>query len=272
MFLNNSKLQKTLRTAVLVSFCTALFFTFTLSSYAQISGYQGKRFLIGFSLPMSAGYDLKSENFYYATPKGAAQLKDISWFYYRVKPTVYLEYVVNRKSSFQVFSRFMSSKIDIKPIGIKNSVYYPTDRMNVNSIAMGLKYKLFIGANINPIGHYFAISIEYITSTYDSEGVKFYTDDYKKAYTMNKEVAGSFVPSISLGNQSPLGSHLLLDIGLETGLPIATIINNAQSFIPLLDDLELYYVEYQDWAKVNVGNHLFRSYIVSFKIGITILP
>ena len=150
------------KTIGLFSIVLGIQFLISHPASAQAPGFLGKRLIIGIEAPMIVGYDLKKSEYQYYSLRENGEMKrlelDYSDFYFRIKTTVYLEYVLNRKTSIQAFGRLFSSKVDITTfseyINNKKIDFYPNDRANTQTTSFGLKYKIFRKESLNPVGKY----------------------------------------------------------------------------------------------------------------------
>lgn len=252
---------------------------------AQAPGYLGKRFLIGIELPMVAGIDIKRDNFSYLEEDKNGNFskvsKDYFFLYYKVKPTVNLEYVLNRKSSIQVFGRFFSSKIDISPfydtVGTEIQQFYPIDRAKAKTTSFGLKYKIFTGDGLSPVGKYISFGAEYASNKFEFQDKHFINNEgYQLIYREPQStVSRTLVLTFGFGSQYPLGKSLIFNVGGELGLPLSIFSN--YDFLYALDPSYLFDPDSEtppseEWAKPNSKNNFFRSYIFNITVGLALIP
>ena len=250
-----------------------LILTVSTGSYGQAPGFMGKRFLIGFEAPMIAGFDFfdRSNDYTYYEVTSKNELKpidhDYSKFYYKVKPTLSLEYVFNRKSSVQVFGRFFKSKNDITNYytEIAGSTYnfYPKGRVAIQSNSFGLKYKLIRGSGINPVGKYYTFGLERVFSKYLLDDDHFAAKtDFNEVIFQNPAVTktSTWAFTFGFGSQQPLSKNLLFIFGAEIGMPFSWFTKISGSGIDT------------DWAENNRKTNYSRSYLFNINIGLALMP
>lgn len=223
---------------------------------------------------MVAGLDTKADNYQYYEIQSDGYLdyteKDYFFLYYKIKPTVNVEFVLNRKSSIQAFGRFFSSRIDITSftdtVGtgsglVDRTTFYPTDRAKAKSMSFGLKYRLFTNSALNPVGKYISFGLEYASNKFEFEEGQFYAE-FNKLISRNpqNERVSTLVPTFGFGTQQSLGNSLILNIGAEFGLPFSILKSKEP------------YPSSEDWAKANAKNNFFRSYIFNITFGLAFMP
>jgi hypothetical protein len=247
------------------------------SVFAQAPGFLGKRFFIGIEAPMFASPGLlrgQSQTYYSYSNTGQLQSIENKYgkFEFRIKPTLTLEYVLNRKTSFQGFIRFYTLSTDVSAYQdtiheygeVKSVTFYPTERVQMNATSFGGKFKFFGKSHINPVGAYFSIGLEYSIQNFKysennfqgstgSRGVFTRNPYYKKS--SNLIVTGGF------GNQYALSNNLLLNLGLDFGLPLT----NYWSVNKNGDDLE-------NFTDRTSAKPISRFYLVNINIGLSLAP
>jgi hypothetical protein len=256
-----------------ISFVILIIFTTIIggTSHAQAPGYMGKRFLVGIEVPMVAGLDFSKENFDYRTYNADGTYDYLSGATYselfiRYKPSVTLEFVLNRKSSLQVFAQYSSAKTDIGDFTEESNgnlnTFYPSGRVPANTIAYGLRYKKFKKSGLNPVGKYFSFGLEYATTTFVVEEGIFTSYNFNGVITSipSNLTASTFIPTFGFGTQTPMGSNLLFNLGLNFGLPFSQF--TSKNDLPSSDE----------WAESNIRNNNWKSSLVNIVIGLSFLP
>ena len=262
-----------------------LFFSTGFNATAQAPGYLGKRFLIGIEAPMIGGYDLRKNNFEYMVEnsKGSYRLENKDFFplYFKIKPTINVEFVLNRKTSIQAFGRFFSSKIDITPfydtVGTENQKFYPIDRAKAKTVSFGLKYKIFTGDGLSPVGKYISFGAEYASNSFEFKDDHFINDHGYEAISREPQSTNSrtLVFTFGFGTQYPVGKNLIFNLGGELGLPLSVF--GGLDFLNYWGDPEAIFEDPDtptsvEWAKLNSKNNFFRSYLFNITVGLSLLP
>ena len=261
-----------IETLGLFSIVLGIQFLISHPASAQAPGFLGKRLIIGIEAPMIAGYDLRKSDFQYYTLTDNGNLNEIeldySDFYFRIKPTVYLEYVLNRKTSLQAFGRFFSAKVDITPfsnyVNFNEVTFYPTDRAKSQTTSFGLKYKVFRKESLSPVGKYMSFGLEYATTKFEFLDDQFtgYTDNNTVVYSVPSVAESStIIPTIGWGSQRPFGNLFLFSFGMELGIPFS-IIDFSDTYNPSSDE----------WANQNSKNNFWRSYAFNITFGLALIP
>jgi hypothetical protein len=183
--------------------------------------------------------------------------------------------VLNRKNSIQAYGRFFSSKIDITEFTDfekstnENTSFYPDGRAKAKTMAFGMKYRIFTGDGLSPVGKYLSFGAEYASNKFDFKDTKFLTYDRFNKTIYNEpinEAVSTLILTFGFGTQYPLGKSIMFNLGGEAGLPFSLLWSN-----PFGDGG---YAEppSEDWVKVNSKNHFFRSYIFNITVGLALIP
>lgn len=254
-----------------------LLFITSNSILAQAPGLLGKRLFIGVETPMFANPGIlrsETQNYYYYDNSG--QLKTVSdkygKFEFRIKPTVTLEYILNRKTSFQGFVRFygLSTDTDVYQDTIheygeaKQVTFYPTERVKMNATSFGGKFKFFGKNHINPVGAYLSVGMEYSIQTFK------YSENNFQGYAGSRGVisrnpyykkSSNLILTAGFGNQYAISHKVLLNLGLDFGVPLT----NFWSVDKTATDLE----NYTDRTS---SKPISRFYLINIVLGLSLAP
>jgi hypothetical protein len=257
------------------SFFILFLLVFANYSHAQAPGLTGKRFLIGVEVPMIVNGIFSSDNSYryydYSTSKGlSVTSEETDGLAFRIKPTLTLEYILNRKTSFQAVVRYFNPSVNLSTFadtvitgGVSSQVYFnPTEKAKMRHIVVGGKFKFFGGSNINPLGFYGYVGAEYYMQSIkfaennfialDNNGAPIY-----KNPTQTK--SSNLLVTFGFGRQYTYGSKVLMNLGLDVGLPIT---NTGYS------KLEYNAINYTD----KKSNQEVWNYAFNVNIGFSIAP
>lgn len=247
---------------------------------SQVSGFLGKRFIIGVEVPAMVKFSLNpgifdSDDFsygYYAESDGdyvsTKKYKELSIVY---RPTIKLEYVMSRKTSIEGIFRFFSPRVE-SPDFSENyrigsttftRIYVPIERVKMNTTSFGLRFKWYAGDAISPIGIYQAIGMEYSQMKFAFEDNSFSAIKnngsakevlYKNPSPDNESI---FIFTYGVGKQHALNHSLLLNFGLEFGIPFA---------FPSLDST----VEESEWTPKTSGLSLRKHSLINIVLGLSL--
>lgn len=245
-------------------------------TFGQAPGFMGKRLLIGAEAPMIVSFPGISlfqlgaeDNYQYVRTDEAGETYletvEAGGVKFNIKPSIYVEYVLNRKSSLQLMARMFNSKQDVTGYlledGNSTYQYYPTDQVKTQSISIGLKYKKFKDSGINPVGKYFSVGLEYSTMKFLIDDILFLSglpDD--PGQPLNSK-SSTLIPTFGLGTSQPLSSSLLLNFGVEFGLPLTMILTKKDESV--MSDT---------WADRNAIGTYRSHYLFNITIGLAFLP
>jgi len=267
--INAPKITK-LKTNILIHIVFVFLIFSSLKISAQAPGYMGKRLLIGLEAPLIAGYDRKSDDFSYKEIKSDGSSEyvrhEYSQLYFRIKPSLTIEYVLNRKSSFQLFGQYSSSKVDVysfsDTVNSNRVTFYPSSRVKANTTSFGLRYKLFKKSGLNPVGRYVMFGIEYASTKFKVEDEQFSSGSYHEVVYRAPigDKASTIIPTFGFGTQQPVGQDLILNFGMNFGIPFSTFKDFSSN------------PKSEDWAESNIPNNNWKSSLVNLVIGIAFLP
>ena len=153
-----------------ITFILTLLIVISATCFAQPAGLQGKRFIIGLEVATGPSFtflnDYRYLDYYNSTGNTVWQ-EEPSPFGFVIKPTLYLEYILTRKSSLQVLGRYFTRKVDVESYAGPTSqnstlvTYHPTERTKATFISGGLRYKFYVNDALAPIGTYQTVALEY---------------------------------------------------------------------------------------------------------------
>jgi hypothetical protein len=142
--------------------------------------------------------------------------------------------VIRRKSSLEAIIRIFNPKVDAPNLisnvrntngDIENRYYVPKDRVKMKTMSFGLRYKWYAGDAISPIGIYQMFGLEYSRAKFEFEDDSF--SWYKgnlpnrgpKYKNPDPNTSSIVIVSYGFGKQYALGNTLLMNLGIELGLP-----------------------------------------------------
>lgn len=274
LLLNISKKEwnKSVFTAFMVSL-----FIIPLNLNAQAPGFLGKRFMIGVEASTFANPGLFQEKMPYYTLSSNGNIQTdydkYSTFNFRIKPSVNIEYVFNRKTSLQAFVKYYSKSVDAETYRDTIHEYgeavltdfYPTERVKMNAISFGGKFKFFGRNHINPVGSYWSVGMEYVLQTLA------YSDDNFQAYAISKggvfnrnpyaSKSSNLILTTGFGKQYAVSHKLLMNLGLEVGLPLT----NYWSVDKNSQDPKAY-------PDRTTANDILGAYIININLGLALIP
>ena len=150
---------------------------------------------------------------------------------FRIKPTLTLEYILNRKTSFQGVIRYFNPSVNlvgfsesVTSSGVSSELFFsPTEKTKMRNIVIGGKFKFFGSSNINPVGFYWYFGAEYYIQSMQFSEENFISIDnlgnpiYKNPYQTK---SSNLVATTGFGRQYSFGKKLLMNLGLDLALPI----------------------------------------------------
>ncbi len=241
-------------------------FSFILTSISSVfaQGYIGKRFAIGFELPLNMGI-ISQQNFTYKSPDEYGDLQtvpmDIEKWYLNARPSINLELILNRKSSIQAIYRYFTDVIDVGGFQHQQEQYYSNSKSRMNSQGYGLKYRHWRRDGLSPLGKYLSFGVEYITSNVTVQDRQFHSK-YGHTYTPDTKTS-HFGGSFGFGTQYSLSPKTVFNFGVEVGIGY----NLANS-----GDSQSGQALAEEWAKKNSKTSLSRAYIINVILGISLFP
>lgn len=259
-----------------ITLVIALFLGAHLSSFTQPAGFQGKRFIIGLEAPSGLTFSLNQDDYSYATEdfkNGYLNFEADSYspVGYVIKPTLYLEYILNRKSSLQVYGRFFTRKVDVTSFQAVDPItnnylvsYHPTERTKASFISGGLRYKWFKHEGLNPIGTYRTIAIEYNMMKYQFSDQNFvnYNENSDQYTYLNPEQSSTSEISVlyGMGVQRAISNSVLMNIGVELGFVAANIQPKS------------YQSDSKNYAFINGNSQIWKNTIFNVVFGFALAP
>ncbi|UTW65045.1 hypothetical protein KFE94_10165 [bacterium SCSIO 12643] len=259
-----------------VAFTIGLF-SITLHVNAQAPGFLGKRFMIGLEASTFANPGLFQEKEPYYTISSSGNIQTdydkYSTFNFRIKPSLNIEYVLNRKTSIQAFVKYYSKAVDaeiyrdtIHEYGEAVFVdFYPTERIKMNAISFGGKFKFFGRDHINPVGSYWSVGMEYVLQTlaYSDQNFQAYASSKGGVFSRNPYASKSsnLIFTTGFGKQYAVSHKLLMNLGLELGVPLT----NYWSIDKNSQDPKAY-------PDRTTANDILGAYILNINIGLSLIP
>ena len=239
-----------------------------LSSTSLFSqGYHGKRLGIGLDVATNMGINLENDFFIYKTIDPSGELVDadipLKDFYINLRPSINLEYILNRKNSIQFAYSFFSKVSDITGFQLNNKTYYPNDRSRINNQAFGIKYRHWRRDGLSPLGKYISFGADLVTSNIIVNDQQFQS---KFGLTVTPTVTNStmFIPKLGFGAQHGLSQKIVFNFGIEMGVIPP---NFWRTTSINLDSPQL---SITDWAKENNKFHRSRWYVINVILGVSI--
>lgn len=256
--LKNKRMQSFSKWAI------ALTIVLTNAGTVSAQGYIGKKFAIGFELPMNMGINSQS-SFTYKTPDKFGELQDVEidpekW-YFNARPSINLELILNRKSSIQILYRYFTDVIDVSDFIYQGERYYPNAKSRMNSQGMGLKYRFWRRDGLSPLGKYLSFGVEYIASNVTVQDRQFHSI-LGKTYSPDTKT-NHFGGSFGFGTQYSLSPKTVFNFGIELGLGYSIADNGDALAFNLTAD---------EWAKINSKTSINRAYIINVVMGISLFP
>ncbi|MCX6297054.1 MAG: hypothetical protein NTX97_13535 [Bacteroidetes bacterium] len=258
---------------------TFLFFI-TVYSNAQIAGYMGKRFSIGYS------------NYFMVSAIGPTA-NAISPSGNRGVNTTHclnLEYTIKNRTNFCLSLQNSNTGVDPGDLGVQkinsfdNSYAYydyryapkPYKPMNVNSYNVGLGFKFFQSGSLAPIGKYKKLELLLMFNHFTYQNTAFTYYDFNSS-TNASGVIGTgdyhfktFALTYTIGRSRVLFDRIVIDYGFRFGfVPAgvwavltadgATLIETPNSTVT------------EQRFKYDVNTRLFKYQLVNFHIGLSFL-
>lgn len=253
---------------------------------AQVSGYMGKRLMVGYSnyfMPALIG------------PSANAKSSSGS-FGVNTTHSFNLEFVTKSRTVF--CASFQKSTTGMYPSELQETVYdgissyysyvyeyepVPYRPMQINSTNIAAGFKFFQAGSLAPVGKYKKLEVLMMLNklTYSATEFRYY-DNYtlqfekKKLGTGNYNV-NSFAITYTMGRSRVLFDRMVIDHGLRIGVaPIAVFkaFSDAGFFTT---DASVYYESVLNNAKIekalkdDVQKRLFRFQAINYHIGISFL-
>lgn len=258
-----------------------LFLFSALLSNAQVSGYMGKRFSIGYS-----NYFMLSA----IGPTANAENADFGTIGVNSTHCLDLEYIVKSRTNFCL--SLQTSKTGVDPGEISyysydpinyNSYYYtykydvkPYKPMQVRSINLGLGFKFFQSGSLSPIGKYKKVELLLMFNhlTYKKNGFSYYDSGYNRIATFGSGdyQYSTFAITYAIGRSRVLFDKIVLDGGIRFGVMPAgfwAYLNQDGDFFDTSSSSGTFYAETQ--FKYDVNMRLFRCQLFNFHVGLSFL-
>jgi hypothetical protein len=244
---------------------------------AQISGYQGKRFSIGYG--GNIGYAMFNRNSsgssLFATSETDFPEKLFS-FNYKHQAQMELVLSNNRvlgiqgsygKTQFKAFDK----GDDYDYYYVYNGSTYSTSKSlgkdmygNMKILTFGLYLKNF-SANTAPIGKYWGYKLAMLRYSADLSGLKM-PADFPSIKTLDQDYHTSAVFSITKGTSRVYFNRILVDTGFEFGLPFV---------IPSISSLDwstpTSTVTMDDKITKRMNNRLWGNFLVNVNVNVSLL-
>jgi hypothetical protein len=229
---------------------------------AQVSGYQGKRFVLNYN------------QFFMSALTGPNQNGESGFGSFNLHHRVGFDYVLSRSLSLGLDYHFFNTCFDLPNASVSyfDPVYgYQTANLvgegclgysSVSGIGIHLK-KYFVN-NIAPLGNYFEFEILnfFQDVTWDKAKLQSHNPDLVY-YIPNRSPYSSIALSVSYGKKSIFFNRLVLDYGMQSGL-VFNGFTSALSFSDQNDDLNTYL---ENAAKAR----LFSHFIFNIHLGVGVL-
>ncbi len=254
---------------------TLLFYSFAVA--AQVPGYIGKRFSIGYS-----NYLFPSLFF------PSAKTTEPFTLGLNTTHCINLNYVIKNRTSFCFEIQTNKTGLSIKEIQtyyalssgntlLGNVIYQTKDKlpMQMNSINFSIGFKFFNRGFIAPLGKYWKLEFLLIASKVRYEKNSFYygaiTPDNLIVTPIGLGVYNykSFAVAYTIGRQRIFKDVLIIDTGIRFGLVPEPIIEEVISSV--FDGSSNAVWSMEDQVKSDVKFRLFTQQLISFHIGIGFL-
>src|ERR1043165_1478960 len=188
-----------------------IFLLLSVSSYAQVPGYMGKRFIVGYGVNMLPSFSptIKSYN-------GGVNLSHI----------VSLEYGIKNRTAFCLsYQRFRTGMYDLNDIQTPNYTYeyVPAGKgpMPITSNGFGMAFKFFHRGMFAPVGKYRKLGclLMFNKMTYEKDKFRYYEGTLKyQTLGAGEYSAVNFAVTYELGFQRVISDRFVFDSGLRLGL------------------------------------------------------
>jgi hypothetical protein len=262
-----------------------IFFIFILTSCcltAQVPGYMGKRFSIGYS-----NYFMLS----LLRPSANAHNAGIS-LGINTTHCLNLEYAIQRRVNF-CFS-LQRGKTGMDPGGLNYSqkdiyngstyTYFyggnPYKPMQIRSINIGFGAKVFQKGTLAPIGKYKKVELLWTVNhlTYNNTAFTAYNGSIAQTATIGSGdyVYNNIALAFTMGRSTVLFDKIVLDYGVRFGLfPSSDLRSLAPDILDFrpgnFRSSSSRYIYYEGYFRTDVNNRLFRSQLFNFHIGLSFL-
>jgi hypothetical protein len=248
-----------------------LLITIAFSSNAQIAGYMGKRFAIGYS------------NYFFPGIKGPgpneAELSDEQSPCFNTAHCLNLEYGIKQRTNMCLSIQYL--KTGIAYLHSYGDYPYPNDvryggnssiPAQLRSINVGIGFKFFKKGFVAPVGGYRKIEILLLSEkvTYDKNHFfKENSSGYQSQETPYVAGTGEYdykniAFSYTIGKQHMLSNILVLDYGIRFGVIPGGIFAMSLEDDSFNSSMESLYRE-KAWARI------YRQQLINFHIGINFL-
>jgi hypothetical protein len=258
------------------------FFVFILSitSIAQVPGYLGKRFSIGYSsyffpriaaLSSSIGFidgDIPTERSFNSTH------------------CLDMDYAIGTRISFCLSGQF--SKVELLKYGsdlyvqhgttYTNVVYLPPHKqdMQLNTVNISVGFKFFRSRYLNPVGRYRKWEVILIMNKLEMEKNGFYytMNNQSKPYPLSivDEQFQSIVIAYTIGKQRVLFNKIVLDYGIRFGINYSYVFSDLNIVKELVEwDNFDYDASLAGKLKSQANGRTFGAQLVNAHIGLRFL-
>lgn len=256
--------MKKLLTAALVSIsCLAA---------AQVPGYLGKRFSIGYSVNLWPSY-----------LHPGANSEDDGELGLNVMHSANIEYTIKNRTNFCASLQYLHTGLDHSYTlngYTSSSSYYgpeqetfnykPKSKLPIQQYTTGasIGFKFFKRGFFAPVGKYTKVDLTVFFNTMSYEKDAFYYDTYKTATPIGtgNSKSTSFSLGYSIGRQRVIANRLVLDFGMRFAIvPAAVLSVLADNFN------ESGNTQPDDELKHYANQRLFGEQLVNFHIGLSFL-
>ena len=267
-----------------------LFFLATTTMLnAQVSGYMGKRFSIGYSnyfLPTGLGPGANAET-----------SEPLSTIGLNTTHCLNLEYIIKSRTTF-CFS-LQTAKTGMDPGEIttytysynpysSSGQYYtykydekPYKPMQIRAINLGLGFKFFQSGSLSPVGKYKKVELLFMFNhlTYKKNAFTYYDNYYGSSGSYRTATLGTgdyqfntFAITYTIGRSRVLFDKLVLDCGIRFGVTPAGIWGYVNQNGDFLDTSSSSYVlGIEKNFRYHTNMRMFRCQLFNFHIGLGFL-
>ncbi len=255
------------------------FFVLNYTCMSQVSGYMGKRFIIGYS------------NYFMVASQGLTANASSTDNFSGVNTThcLNLEYVIKNKTNFCVSVQTLKTGVytsktfsgyTVDEFGDNQYYYYSYDPkpfipMQLQNVNVGLGFKFYKQGMLAPIGKYKKLELLLMFShlTYDRNAFTYY---YNSSTGLNG-VGGTgdyqfntFAITFTMGRSRVLFDKIVLDYGLRLGITPAGIFAylNSDGDFSFKNNGE---ITFEQSMKQEVNKRLFRDQLINLHIGLSFL-
>lgn len=263
------------------------FLAFGLLSSAQVPGYMGKRFSIGYSnyfLPTGFGPGANADSPEVLSTAGLNTTHCLN-----------LEYIIKSSTNFCVSLQTAKTGMNPGEIAVyaydpytNNSQYYsfkydekPYKPMQIRAVNLGLGFKFFQSGSLSPIGKYKKVELLFMFNhlTYKKNSFTYY-DSYYSTYGAYRTATvgtgdyqfNTFAIAYTIGRSRVLFDKLVFDCGVRFGVTPAGIwgyVNQNGDF--LNSSSSSYVLAIEKDFRYHTNMRMFRYQLFNFHIGLGFL-